>query len=504
MSKNIIFIIISFVAILIIAGCIPTEPQTQEELEAQTEQGAVAGQAVAGAVSGSAICTTSTNRCRQNVDGTVTWIKQPANLKTGTKEVTEILKDSCSTTKPGQLLQYTCPNGVVKFCTTTCPNGCEPKGNSALCIERIVVVIPSVVELSACGDPPGGWQENTRYVLTQNINFNFQGLACFQPTVGNIILDGNRHNLIGPGYLSTAVAILIQNKDGVVVTNFAEISGFTTAIEVLTGRQTLILNNQITNSFKGMYIAHGTDTIVSGNILNRIAQVGIESYDGQRTQLIGNTIQGISGDLVSAEDVLSPEEAVSPIKSAIYSHNGNGFRIERNTIQNNFVNAIELVDSTQNNIRNNIILGNTGRGGILLRTSPKNTVVGNTIQQNTANGIELTESEQNIINNNIISGNRGVNAATLATGIMLKGSSKNNFTANTIELNDYGVSTSGANPSIDVRMDNNVICGNRITDFSCVGLNSRLGSGNLINLFNSCPANSWPVQGVNYNPCIAR
>ena len=157
-----LILVLSVLALFVLVGCVPTEPQTQEELEAQmdSDSGAIAGQAVAGSDGGAfpAGCTGMTvYSCRR--DATTGRIYYKTYV--GSKEA--VAMDRCPTSTTAA--QFSCQGNVLLKCTTGCPTGCErtatgvqcvaPAPVAPRCINRFVNGTDSAVNVSGTFNCPG-------------------------------------------------------------------------------------------------------------------------------------------------------------------------------------------------------------------------------------------------------------------------------------------------------------------------------------------------------------
>jgi len=138
-----LILVLSVLALFVLVGCVPTEPQTQEELEAQMDSGsgAIAGQAVAGSDGGAfpAGCTgTTVYSCRRDDAIGRTYYK----TYVGSTEA--IAMDRCPTSTTAA--QFSCQGNVLLKCTTSCPTGCERTATGVQC------VVPAPVAANFCGD----------------------------------------------------------------------------------------------------------------------------------------------------------------------------------------------------------------------------------------------------------------------------------------------------------------------------------------------------------------
>lgn len=143
-----LILVLSVLALFVLVGCVPTEPQTQEELEAQmdSDSGAIAGQAVAGSDGGAfpAGCTgTAVFACRTDAAIGRTY------YKTTSASVEAIAMDRCPTATTAA--KFSCQgssNAYLPFtllkCTTSCPS-CQRTAAGVQCAAVNDQVAPAPV-----------------------------------------------------------------------------------------------------------------------------------------------------------------------------------------------------------------------------------------------------------------------------------------------------------------------------------------------------------------------
>ena len=153
-----LILVLSVLALFVLVGCVPTEPQTQEELEAQMDSGsgAIAGQAVAGSDGGAfpAGCTgTTVYSCRRDDAIGRTYYK----TYVGSTEA--IAMDRCPTSTTAA--QFSCQGNVLLKCTTSCPTGCERTATGVQCVE----LVPQAANFCGDGVVAGGEQCDDRNLV---------------------------------------------------------------------------------------------------------------------------------------------------------------------------------------------------------------------------------------------------------------------------------------------------------------------------------------------------
>lgn len=166
----------------------------------------------------------------------------------------------------------------------------------------------------------------------------------------------------------------------------------------------------------------------------------------------------------------------------------NNIIIKEFTIKSNeniyFSSGIEILDSDNNEITNNIIINNYD--GITINNSNNNNIYNNKIQNNGRTGILIKNSDQNIINENNISNNNNF-------GIFYSYSNDNKITNNKIIKN-------GWDGMVFRTSENNQIYSNNISGSFYYGVNL-FSTDNINNIFyyNSFYNNGYNARGENNN-----
>jgi len=190
----------------------------------------------------------------------------------------------------------------------------------------------------------------------------------------------------------------------------------------------LIITNNCSSNFMGIYLSYSYKNTISGNIVNNNTLNGIYLWDSSNNTISGNNASNNDGDGI----VL------------IYSNNNT---LSGNNANNNNY-AIELTDSNYNNVSGNTV--NNNRYGIYLAGGVGNNVSGNTVNYNYF-GIYLLNVVGNNVSGNTVNNNHH--------GIHLARSNNNAIRLNIIEENDIGIylMTSYSN-----EISNNTFNGNNV------------------------------------------
>ncbi len=203
-----------------------------------------------------------------------------------------------------------------------------------------------------------------------------------------------------------------------IVTDWVNITGFTVfeggsvfkdaGIELNNAQDCMIINNNASNSFYGIFIYYSSrNTITNNTVSNNL--YGICCYSCSENNVIGNTASN-NGD-------------------GIFVTSSNGNNINDNTASDNGCGISVISSSGVNVSSNNVFLNNDY--GINLDSSDSNKIDSNTAQNNDY-GIRLHYSDGNIITVNNISSNNW-------SGIYIKYSHRNIITDNTASNNDYSI-----------------------------------------------------------------
>jgi hypothetical protein len=196
-------------------------------------------------------------------------------------------------------------------------------------------VLPEqVVEIRACGDPPGGWQRLTTYRLTIDLVPELvAGEACFEPTADLITLDGDGHALrrafrgnAGPA----GIGIRLREPRSVSIKGWRDMGDFEIGIEVVDGAIT---------------VADSSRVRVAENVVTLASSAGIAFVDTDDGGLIENRVSGSQRD-----------GAIRLISS---SRNGvNGNVLDGNVIGLSAGRTVDGGASSENSFRRNRICDN--------------------------------------------------------------------------------------------------------------------------------------------------
>jgi parallel beta-helix repeat protein len=298
-------------------------------------------------------------------------------------------------------------------------------------------------------------------------------ISCNNITVENILEQYDDEGFL----LQSAIGISIINTTNSIIENcdltgiYSENSSNNTfSGNTINGQVYLDLSDNNTISNNNIYYYHGgpasrallSDTVSYST--NYESNNAICLVSSNNNTISGNYVNGIellnsSGNILSGNTVSDNGIHIeSSFNNSILENivSGNGIYLEssfNNTISGNTVsdNGIYLDNSYNNTLTGNNVI-NTWDYGIYLNNSTNNNVSENTIT-NGSNGIGLESSSQNIINENQISDNNGY-------GIYLDNSPDNIISNNDIFNNSNGI-------DLESSSNNVIISGNNVTNNGC-------------------------------------
>jgi len=313
----------------------------------------------------------------------------------------------------------------------------------ALLIPSMINDAHAEVAVSSCGtlDIPG-----ETYVLSQDLTSSY---TCIKITADGITFDGNGHTITGSnsGY---GVEVWIPSTEklsgptGVTVKN-TNISSFSRGINVLGSKDTVIINNIVTNnSWSGIQVGQSCVATITGNTVHS-NHAGIVAQYSTGITIDGNNADSNSQDGIIVSNapgtVVRGNSALTAGAIGISIQFSNDNIIIENTVSGNT--AIHVWGSTGNTlIKNNIESCsdcNTSYGigvvGITLTEAHRNTFSQNDIDSTHLWGIFLIDSNENTFSDNVIS-NHQKEIASNASGLLLRNSHDNTFKYNTISNNE--------------------------------------------------------------------
>ncbi len=206
------------------------------------------------------------------------------------------------------------------------------------------------------------------------------------------------------------------------------------------------------------------------------------NFDGHRIEGLPGVFNGV---LVLADGARISGGTIAGFQTGIIvnipGRTSDGSAITGMTIQNNSENGITLIGSSDNQVTDNIVSGNSDFGIVAFNRSNNNLIAGNTSTNNGEWGINIDSSNENQVNGNHVSNNA-------AGGILLVNSFVSDATetlhnivrGNTVYDNTIGVFSlefGGLEPF----PERNVIQGNMV------------GGSTLVDLWEASPdcANTW-------------
>jgi parallel beta-helix repeat protein len=266
-----------------------------------------------------------------------------------------------------------------------------------------------------------------------------------------ITMENSNDNIINKCNISNtreAVGLRISSRNSVSDNSFWNITDMSLDLEYSDGNS--ITGNRIAKGEGGILMMESSANRLQGNILKEISQALLvegtieKSYDNSIDE--SNTIDGKPIVYIYGQSDNRIEGREMAHLTLAYCSN---FTVAKNTITNDAlflfgsksnkiidnnvskVYGILLMDSSQNEVRNNTLKGNKF-SGIYLISSSSNNLSQNTASQNSQNGISLRSSNSNNIYRNVIEENNGA-------GIWLNQSNDNQIFGNNISSNPTGV-----------------------------------------------------------------
>ena len=156
---------------------------------------------------------------------------------------------------------------------------------------------------------------------------------------------------------------------------------------------TLEKNEVLRNSFDGVKIANSSGIKINNNMLSRNSQHGIFIFQSSHNSITNNTVTSDSRWSVGI---------------FIYSSSSNEICCNEVRGTGDNEGGVELLNSTDNILRDNVVINNNW-SGISLRYSSNNAIRGNTIADHKWFGMRITYSHNNhIYQNNLISNTQQV------------------------------------------------------------------------------------------------
>jgi parallel beta-helix repeat protein len=261
-------------------------------------------------------------------------------------------------------------------------------------------------------DAPVTTYDKVTYVLTGDIKSSKHGIVVERD---NIVIDGNGHNIVGPG---DGAGIYLSGRKGVTIRN-VNIRGF---------RQ-------------GIYAERLVNGQISGNRIEG-NDLGIELIISSYNEIYKNEIKdcsyGIALDDSSYNEIY--ENEIKDCSYGIYLKDSSNSKVVGNTFINT---GLFVIDSYQNTVKDNTVNGKplvylegvsdyvVKEAGQVILVRCRNIRVENLNLSRTTVGVELWETNNSIISRNRIEGNK--------LGIRLGYSSYNKIYENEIKDCSYGI-----------------------------------------------------------------
>jgi len=145
-------------------------------------------------------------------------------------------------------------------------------------------------------------------------------------------------------------------------------------IKLTNVRNGVIIDNNCSANYKGIYVENSININITGNTLNNNDDDGIHLWYCRNSTVSGNTVNSNGDDGIYLQD------------------NCNNITVSGNTINNN------------------------GDDGIYIWICNDNTITGNTANNNTSDGIYLRSSDNNIVSGNTLIGNDNCIVEELCSG----------------------------------------------------------------------------------------
>ncbi|MEM0498365.1 MAG: right-handed parallel beta-helix repeat-containing protein [Methanothrix sp.] len=265
-------------------------------------------------------------------------------------------------------------------------------------------------------EPPGGITILADGVVLSGITIRGSGIT----------IESNGSRIEGCNVsLCNGSGVVIKGAGNTIINSSITRNSFA-GIEILGSNSTVKWNRISANDDCGI-IVYGDGNVVESNALLENVHDGME-VEGSRNMISGNNISMTRGAGIELLNMSS------------------GNMIEGNTIYGSEECGIEVIESYENNISGNSLIGNGF--GIKTERATNNLISGNRVQGSVEDGIIISdESSCNTVHKNNASQNHGA-------GVRIEGSKDNMVIGNTVHSNAVGIDIS--------RSENNTIRGNRV------------------------------------------
>ena len=196
-------------------------------------------------------------------------------------------------------------------------------------------------------------------------------------------------SLIGESKFNTVIdrmglgSVVRVEACNVNITGFTLMNSSFSGVNILNSRGNNISYNILRNNYNGIYLKNSSDNVIEGNDISG-SEYGLHSIGSWRSFIFGNNISANSNGV----------HLVSSNNSVVFG----------NEILSSKLNGIFVSGSYYNNVTNNVIFFNKGRG-IRLLNSQNNVVSDNKILNSTY-GLDFYSSNNNTLFNNDVSHNK--------------------------------------------------------------------------------------------------
>jgi parallel beta-helix repeat protein len=271
--------------------------------------------------------------------------------------------------------------------------------------------------------------DNVTYTFTDNV----YGSVVVERS--NIIIDGNRCTLQGPGPEYIVTGFCLYSVSNVTIKD-THITGFYLGVLFNLTSYNVLFGNKIVNNMRGIRLSESLNNVISENNIGANKWYNIWLLDSSNNSFFANNI-------------------TASWKYGLYLDHSANNSISGNNITNNWYN-VELWHSSNNSISENDLINN-GHGIGLYWDSTNNNISKNNVTNNLV-GIHLYHSSNSSFFRNNIANNK--------YGTDLLHSSNNNIYHNNIVGNTYQVRTYN---SENVWDDGHPSGGNYWSDHVCTG-----------------------------------
>ncbi|MEK6953874.1 MAG: NosD domain-containing protein [Candidatus Micrarchaeota archaeon] len=203
----------------------------------------------------------------------------------------------------------------------------------------------------------------------------------------NVQIDCNGHT-ISAATPNTGTGILSSSKTNVTIKN-CKILRFNTGIDFTSTNASSMINNNLTNDFRGVLVSSSKNDTVIGNFFGDNGNIALYILLSATVTAKSNTvINGVGGGTYG-----------------IYLAAANASIIRNNTVSGMGLDALLLINSHMNLVEYNKLISNFQSGLFILQSSTLNNATNNSILQNGEGIIFYQPSTKNIIKSNNISDN---------------------------------------------------------------------------------------------------